>query len=306
MPRGLFIHNPASGKQDEKLLPSIIGALGDVEVAAFDDKLDVEKHARSVGCEWVAVAGGDGTIESVARSLLGKNLPLGIIPTGTYNNFARSLDLPFDPLEACAVIRKGRALPIDAGLANGRPFFESLGAGLDASLYPLGEEIKQGRIGRMAAFLQRACQYRKQRFDLTLDRPIVDALDRSARNESKHLARRLMRKRGRKITLSALMLTVSNGPYFGMNFAVAPREHMDDGLLTVTVFSRHSKAQLWWHFFSLAFGRREYRPKAVAFRVARLGLDGPHPLPVHLDGMPQQNFWPVEITCCPASLLVFR
>ena len=71
------------------------------------------------------------------------------------------------------------------------------------------------------------------------------------------------------------MLIVSDGPYFGMNFAVAPDERMDDGLLTVSVFSRYSKLQLWWHFASLAFGRREFCPRSIAFRVASLKVGGP-------------------------------
>ena len=81
--------------------------------------------------------------------------------------------------------------------------------------------------------------------------------------------------KSRALTLSALMLIVSNGPYFGMNFAVAPQERMDDGLFTVSVFSRYSKLQLWWHFASMAFGRREYSPKSIAFRVAKLKVGWP-------------------------------
>jgi len=308
MARGLLIHNPKAGKQDEELVPKITAALGDVtvrELAGIDPQ-NIESLAREAGCAWVAAAGGDGTVEAVAAGLTGKKMPLGVIPCGTYNNFARSLDLPLDPLEACAVIRRGDARPVDAGEANGRLFFECLGGGLDASLYPLGEEIKQGRLHRMAAFLRRAYNYRKQRFELTLDRPIAEALDRTAPNESHRLVRHLLRRQGRDIRLSALMLTVSNGPYFGMNFAVAPHQRMDDGLLTVTVFSRHSKLQLWWHFFSIAFGRREYCPKAVAFRVSKIRLDGPRPLPIHLDGNPQEGLWPVDIACRHAALQVFR
>ena len=106
--------------------------------------------------------------------------------------------------------------------------------------------------------------------------------------------------------MKALMLTVSNGPYFGMNFAIAPHERMDDGLLTATVFSRYSKIQLWWHFMSIAFGRREYRPKTIAFRVASLQIGGPRPLPVHLDGTPQKNLWPLQIECRKGALTVFQ
>ena len=102
------------------------------------------------------------------------------------------------------------------------------------------------------------------------------------------------------------MLIVSNGPYFGMNYAVAPEERMDDGLLTVSVFSRYSKVQLWWHFASIAFGRREYSPKSIAFRVARVKVTGPRKLPVHLDGSPHDDLWPLEIECKKGALRVFR
>ena len=102
------------------------------------------------------------------------------------------------------------------------------------------------------------------------------------------------------------MLIVSNGPYFGMNFAVAPDERMDDGLFTVSVFSRYSKIQLWWHFASIAFGRREYSPKSIAFRVARLRVGGPRKLPVHLDGSPQRDLWPLDVECKKGALHVFR
>jgi diacylglycerol kinase (ATP) len=177
---------------------------------------------------------------------------------------------------------------------------------LDAALYPLGEEIKSGRVHRVIDFLRRAYRFPRQIFSLTLDRPVSEALAHTSNNESRHLFHVLTRNRRSKITLSALMVTVSNGPFFGMNFAVAPHERMDDGLFTVSVFSRYSKIQLWWHFAAIAFQRHEYCPKSIAFRVAKLQIDGPRPLPVHLDGTPQHHFWPLDIACNKSALRVFR
>ena len=111
------------------------------------------------------VATGSPSPEEMARSRawrllwLARHFLLGIIPAGTFNNFARSLDLPLDPIEACEVILAGNARPTDVGFANGRPFFECLGSGLDAALYPLSEEIKSGRLHRMIDFLRRAYRY---------------------------------------------------------------------------------------------------------------------------------------------------
>lgn len=309
MSKGLLIHNPKAGKEDAGLLPKLIAALGEVESVSMEELGGPENaphRATESGCQWVAVSGGDGTVEAVAAALIGTDLPLGVISAGTYNNFARSLNLPLEPLEACAVIKEGNFRPIDVGRANQRPFFECLGTGLDAALYPLGEEIKSGRFSRWIDLFRRAYRYRRQKFSLTLDRPLAQAISSGSNNESRRLARRLARSPGSEITLSALMITVSNGPYFGMNFAVAPDQRMDDGLLTVTIFSRYSKLQLWWHFLSIAFGRRVYDPKSITLRVAKLHISGPKRLPVHLDGTPQKGLWPVDAVCQPSALQVFR
>jgi diacylglycerol kinase (ATP) len=309
MPKGLLIHNLKAKVLDEELLPKLEATLGDVVSISIENLgggANALRYALGNQCHWIAAAGGDGTVESVAAALVGTTFPLGVIPVGTFNNFARSLNLPIDPIEACRIILMGNAKPTDVGLANGKPFFECLGSGLDAALYPLGEEIKSGRLSRLIDFLRRAYRYRRQRFALTLDRPAREALARGITNESRHLVHLFEGNQKSTLTLSALMLIVSNGPYFGMNFAVAPHERMDDGLFTVSVFSRYSKFQLWWHFASMAFGRREYSPKSIAFRVAKLKVGGPRKLPVHLDGSTQNDLWPVEIECRKGAIRVFR
>ena len=232
------------------------------------------------------------------------------------------------------------------GVANGKPFSSAWGRAWMPPYIPFGEEIKSGRVHRLIDLLRRAYHYRRQKFMLALDRPAWDAFVRGSTNESRRLIHFLTRNRRSNLTLSALMLTVSNGPptltpphfpplpppspspsppsfpppyllpspyplpfsppYFGMNYAVAPEQRMDDGLLTVTVFSRYSKVQLWWHFASIACGRREYSPKAIAFRVAKLRVDSPRKLPVHLDGSPQKDLWPLDVECKQDALRVFR
>jgi diacylglycerol kinase (ATP) len=308
MSRGFLVYSRKAGSFDLALLPKIVEALGDVitrDIEEIGSTSTILRDAKDNQCDWIGVAGGDGTVESVAAEVVDTQIPLGIIPAGTFNNFARSLDLPLDPIEACKIVVAGNVRAVDVGFANGHPFFECLGSGLDAALYPVTEEIKSGQLSRILELLRRAYWFLRPIFSLTLDRPICDALVHVA-NESRHLFQALARNRTSSILLSALMITVSNGPFFGMNFAVAPHERMDDGLLTVSVFSRYSKLQLWWHFASIAFGRREYRPKSIAFRVASLRLAGPTKLPVHLDGTPVEDIWPVDMECRKGVLRVFR
>lgn len=301
----LLIHNSGAGSNAEQSAESYVEAMASAETAIQIHRLEEGENATEIarkavqgGVNWIAVAGGDGTVEAVAAELAGGNVPLGVIPAGTYNNFALSLNLPKEPLEACAAIRAGRVKKMDVGFANGRTFFECAGAGLDAALFPIGEEIKGGRFFHWVTLFKRAWQYPRQEFHLTFDRPICEAV------QGAHSRHHLRRHRKTTLRISALMVTASNGPYYGMNFTVAPGARLDDGLLTVNVFKRYGKWELMRHFMSISHGRREYCPKAITFRVRTVEISGPRRLHAHLDGSPFDG-WPLKIECQPQALPVF-
>ena len=97
MQKGLLIHNPKAGSRGIDLLPKLVSALGEVVSVNIEQLREAGlalQYAEANHCDWIAVAGGDGTVESVASSVVDTTFPLGIIPVGTFNNFARSLDLP--------------------------------------------------------------------------------------------------------------------------------------------------------------------------------------------------------------------
>jgi diacylglycerol kinase family enzyme len=164
MRKGLLIHNLKAGSLDVELLPKLVSTLGEVvsvDIEQLGEAGDALKYAEANQCDGIAVAGGDGTVESVASNSVGTRF-LGIFPAGTFNNFARSPEPPFDSNRGpCRVILAGNARPTDVGFANGKPFFECLGCGLDAVLYFLGEEIKSGCVHRLIDFLRRAYYYRR-------------------------------------------------------------------------------------------------------------------------------------------------
>lgn len=100
-----LIFNPASGAADDggKFTTTLHQVLSDarLEVTGFEAKDDCElaeatTHARQLGVGLVVVCGGDGTIETVANGLVNSGITLGILPAGTRNNLAASLNIPTD------------------------------------------------------------------------------------------------------------------------------------------------------------------------------------------------------------------
>jgi diacylglycerol kinase (ATP) len=99
----------------------------------------------------VAVAGGDGTVGPVAEVAGRIDVPLGVIPTGTANDFARAYGIPDDPVEAAALAATGQETrPLELGrLSDGRPFVNVASAGL-ASVAARNAQPLKPRLGPLA------------------------------------------------------------------------------------------------------------------------------------------------------------
>jgi diacylglycerol kinase family enzyme len=307
---GFFLFNAASGSAGRwtpaELLAELPAGTRLHEFADGEDPAKLTQQAVADGASWVAVAGGDGTVEAAAGALVDTAVPLGVIACGTYNNFARSAGLPLDPLEAARLVGRSSTRRMDVGFVNDRPFFECVGAGLDAAIFPAGEEIKSGGFLKWIDLFKTAARYPRQTFDLTLDRPFRAALTRSKTPAKTSRGWRdwFRKARNHRLRLRALMITVSNGPYYGANFAVAPDARIDDGQLTVTIFKKYNKLELWWHFVSISSGRRRYAPRIVTLKAGEVCIDGPRRLEVHKDGAVLDE-WPLRIRIAPGQLTIF-
>ena len=239
----------------------------------------IARDAVAAGVEVVLVVGGDGTVSEVARELVHKPGTLGILPIGTFNNIARSIGVPADLLVATKIIATGNERKIDVGLANDTHyFFEAAGAGLDATLFPVGEEIKSGRWTRIVQAARLAFQYQPQPFSITFDRPLCEVLPASS--QTRVSAGTLA---GTTIRRTALLVVTANGPYFGGGFAVAAGACICDGRLTLSIYRRFSKWELLRHFHSISKGRYRYSPKIETFSAEEIELASPNVVAMHID-----------------------
>ena len=107
---------------------------------------DAARRALQDGASVVVAGGGDGTVSTVASVLAGTAVPLGILPLGTLNHFAKDLGIPQDLSAAAQTIVAGHAVAVDVGEVNGRHFINNASLGVYARL--VSEREQQQRAGR--------------------------------------------------------------------------------------------------------------------------------------------------------------
>ena len=240
------------------------------------------RRAAEDGTELVIAAGGDGTIHAVANGLIGTQSVLGIIPTGTMNNLAHSLNIPDAIPAACYTVLNGKTRAIDTGKINNHPFLEVAGVGMEAALFPSAEEIK--RPGLLST-LRGALSGLKTVFSYQ-DACVWIEIDGV-----------------KKKMYTALQVTICNAPFYGAHLQVAPQILMDDGLLDVVVYSNFSKTEYLRHAVSISQGRRPYQPKIKHLRARALRITADKLLEIQADGEPL-GYTPAEVTVLPASLRI--
>lgn len=131
-----------------------------VETTIEDPGVGQAAELGASGVGLVIACGGDGTVRSVARGLIGTGVPMGIVPTGTGNLLARNLEIPLDDLDAAfATAMAGRNRSIDLGevrytdgdgVEHEDVFLVMLGAGMDAELIAGADEGLKARVGWIA------------------------------------------------------------------------------------------------------------------------------------------------------------
>ncbi|MGM0902104.1 MAG: diacylglycerol kinase [Bacillota bacterium] len=164
MKRARIIYNPTSGREIfKKHLPEVLMQL---EQAGYETSCHATTgggdatYAARVAVErrydLVIAAGGDGTISEVVNGLAEQEYRprLGIIPTGTTNDFARALHIPRDIEQATDIIVKGESIPVDVGRMNDRYFINIAGGGRITELtYDVPIKLKT-MLGQLAYYLK--------------------------------------------------------------------------------------------------------------------------------------------------------
>lgn len=222
----IFIINPISGVKGRRKLEKIIDQfflennyeLLKLYTAYPSHALELAIQAVKEKPKLIVAAGGDGTINEIACALINTGIPLGVIPLGSGNGFARHFNLPFNIKEALKLLISGTVLSVDVGYLNGRPFFCTAGIGFDAEIgYYYQDYNHRGFIAYALSFAWVFSWYKSKDYTLEID--------------------------GEKYDFKAFFITIANISQFGYNFYVAPHASTLDGAFDVVVVKRFPKWQ---------------------------------------------------------------
>lgn len=286
MRRALVIVNPAAGAGTAGAdVEAVLGLLRerfesiDVVETQLEHPTATELGERAVKQRYdVAIAaGGDGTVGAVARALVGTDVTLGILPFGTFMNIARALEIPRDDANAAAeLIARSEMRKIDVGEVGGQVFFEAAGIGLDADAFSAGHAIQRGQRGIALTAVRALLRRRSARVKIEID--------------------------GRVRWQRVLQAVVSNGPWYGWGFEVAPNAVIDDGQLDLVVFG-DSKLRVLRELVAAALDRD--RPaRGHRYRGTRITFTATRELKAHADGIVVGTL-PQTFVCRPRALRVF-
>lgn len=157
---------------------------GRFDLARVKPGSDIPAEARRAveeGFETVVACGGDGTISSVAHGVAGTKARMGVLSFGTFNYFARSLDLPDSTEDKVRVLVEGEPRTIDIGTVNGKVFLNNASLGAYARILERREGIyKRFGRSRLAAFWSVFVSLADGREPMVL-RVTVDGVERRAR-----------------------------------------------------------------------------------------------------------------------------
>lgn len=215
-----FILNPISGTaQKQEIIAYVKGEMEkhpEHETAFYvtegpgDATVAAEGYA-ALQYDTVVAIGGDGTVNEVARGLIGSSTALGIIPVGSGNGLARHLGIPMNCNGALRVVLDGRRKMIDAGKINDEYFFCTAGLGFEAVV---GEK-----------------------FNSSNTRGLVSYMEHCAREYVKYEPEEYMVEiQGRRFRQKAFLITFANSSQWGNNAFIAPDADISDGMMDVVVW----------------------------------------------------------------------
>jgi YegS/Rv2252/BmrU family lipid kinase len=239
--RALLVVNPRSRRGRE---------LGErVRRELTDRGIEIVGRSQSLrDVDGIVAAGGDGTLVRLIPLAIGLDVPIGLVPLGTFNDLARTLAIPLDVGEACNVIAAGRTRAIDVARVNGVYYVNEASIGISSRLARLQTRLEKQRLGLLtvvASALQAFRHAAPIRAEVAYD--------------------------GKVLRLRTIQLTVANSNRFG-GFLRVDDAAIDDGWLDLYSVEIDSVAQAFSVARAILAGKRRSVPGLRSYRAGAFGV----------------------------------
>ena len=278
--RARLIVNPASGTDRAPALLPVINAKLRSMVGRLDITMTLDAEDAGVAavraleeeCDALFVAGGDGTLNAALRGLLAtgqplQRLPIGVVPLGTGNDFAKALDLSEDAQTALDRLLERRVVDADLGLLNGRPFVNTSAGGFVADVSQAVTEGLKDLTGKLAYLIGGArALLGSEPFTARVTIPEGQAGSGWAGD------------------LALEMFAICNARMIGGGYPIAPMAIIDDGLLDVFLVKQMTLLEFVGVLQTIAAGRHQHDERLLHFRSSAFDLQFDREVRVNADG----------------------
>jgi len=213
---------------------------------------DMAREAVAQGTDALVVVGGDGMVHLGLQAVGGTDVPFGVVPAGSGNDFARAIGVPLrDPTAAASIVVTGAERRIDLGRVGDQWFAGVVAAGFDARVNDRANRMRwpRGRMRYNAAML----------VELGVFQPVPYVLDLD----------------GEAWETSAMLVTIGNIPSYGGGMKVTPGAILDDGLLDIMIVKPLSKARFLTVFPRVYTGSHVDLPFVEIRRAKQVRIDAP-------------------------------
>jgi YegS/Rv2252/BmrU family lipid kinase len=283
--RILFIVNPISGHRDksrfrDKVAYELGGKDFVYEVVFTERAGHAAELSTAAAQEYdiVAAVGGDGTLNEVARSLIGTDTAMAVIPCGSGNGLARSLHIPLPTEKALRLLRHGRTQRIDTGTVNGVFFLSVAGIGLDAqTAYDFAQDPRRGFMTYAHYVATNYLHHKPETVNITFDE-------------------------NRTLTCSPLLITFANSNQFGYNAVIAPHASLQDGLLDTCILNRPSVMSIPYIVTKLMHGQLDKSGYLTEIQSKRITVERPAAGVVNIDGEPMMMDALLDVRITPQNI----
>lgn len=261
----LFILNPKSGRKSNVSIPDLLPMhfpVGSYELVFTEyagHATELARHGAKDGFRIIAAVGGDGTVNEVARGLLGTRAALAIIPKGSGNGLARHLQIPLNIPKALQAFHTGRFSHIDTCQINGHPFFCTAGLGFDGYISSIfARSTKRGLGSYIELVLKEFRNFKPGKAEMVFNQQNLES--------------------------PFFVLTFANASQYGNNAYIAPMADIRDGLLDVCLIRDMSLRKALAVSYGLLTKRIAHTGHAEFFTSQEIHVKTAVNMPYHADG----------------------